>query len=153
MLVVHPALPAPPVKELIALARARSGELNYGSSGPGAADHMAAELFQVMTKTRMVHVPYKGGPLAMVDLISGNSQAMFSTVPIRLGPRSRPGSRAPWPWRTARSLRDAGLPPTAEAGAADFAVNNWCGVFVVSGTPASVIARPTRSSRRRSRTA
>ena len=85
VLVVHPALPAPSVKDLIALARQRPGELNYGSSGPGAADHMAAELFQVMTRTRMVHVPYKGGPLAMVDLISGNLQLMFSTVPTAAG--------------------------------------------------------------------
>jgi tripartite-type tricarboxylate transporter receptor subunit TctC len=141
VLVVHPALPAPSVKELIALARTRSGELNYGSSGPGAADHMAAELFQVMTKTRMVHVPYKGGPLAMVDLISGNLQLMFSTVPTASGLIKAGKLR---PMAIANSTRFPAMPelPTiAEAGVADFAVNNWCGVFVASGTPAEVIAR------------
>jgi tripartite-type tricarboxylate transporter receptor subunit TctC len=139
--VVHPALPAPSVKGLIALARERPGELNYGSSGPGAADHMAAELFQVMTKTRMVHVPYKGGPLAMVDLISGNLQLMFSTVPTAAGLIKAGKLR---PMAIANSTRFPAMPelPTiAEAGIPEFAVNNWCGVFVAGGTPPEVIAR------------
>jgi tripartite-type tricarboxylate transporter receptor subunit TctC len=141
VLVVHPALPASSVKELIALARQRPGELNYGSSGPGAADHMAAELFQVMTRTRMVHVPYKGGPLAMVDLISGNLQLMFSTVPTASGLIKAGKLR---PMAIANSTRFPAMPelPTiAEAGVAGFAVNNWCGVFVAGATPAEVIAR------------
>jgi tripartite-type tricarboxylate transporter receptor subunit TctC len=141
VLVVHPALPAPSVKGLIALARDRPGELNYGSSGPGAADHMAAELFQFMTKTRMVHVPYKGGPLAMVDLISGNLQLMFSTVPTAAGLIKAGKLR---PMAIANSTRFPAMPelPTiAEAGIPDFAVNNWCGVFVAAGTPSDVIAR------------
>ena len=141
VLVVHPALPAPSVKDLIALARQRPGELNYGSSGPGAADHMAAELFQVMTRTRMVHVPYKGGPLAMVDLISGNLQLMFSTVPTAAGLIKAGKLR---PMAIANSTRFPAMPelPTiAEAGVPGFAVNNWCGVFVAGGTPPEVIAR------------
>ena len=85
VLIVHPTLPAQSVKALVALARARPGQLNYGSSGTGAADHLSAELFQSMTKTKMVHVPYKGGPLAIVDLLSGNLQLMFSTVPTAIG--------------------------------------------------------------------
>jgi tripartite-type tricarboxylate transporter receptor subunit TctC len=141
VLVVHPALPAASVKELIALARQRPGELNYGSSGPGAADHMAAELFQVMTKTRMVHVPYKGGPLAMVDLISGNLQLMFSTVPTASGLIKAGKVRAMAIANSTRFPAMPELPTIAEAGVADFAVNNWCGVFVAGGTPAEVIAR------------
>jgi tripartite-type tricarboxylate transporter receptor subunit TctC len=141
VLVVHPALPAPSVKELVALARQRPGELNYGSSGAGAADHMAAELFQVMTRTKMVHVAYKGGPLAMVDLISGNLQLMFSTVPTASGLIKAGKLR---PMAIANSSRFPAMPelPTiAEAGVPDFAVNNWCGVFVAGGTPPEVIAR------------
>ncbi|MGZ8262869.1 MAG: Bug family tripartite tricarboxylate transporter substrate binding protein [Burkholderiales bacterium] len=141
VLVVHPALPAPSVKALIALARARPGELNYGSSGAGAADHLAAELFQVMTKTRMVHVPYKGGPLAMVDLISGNLQLMFSTVPTAIGLIKSGKVR---PMAIANSTRFAlmpELPTVAEAGVPGFAVNNWCGVFVTGGTPPEIVSR------------
>lgn len=141
VLVVHPALPAQSVKALIALARTRSGELNYGSSGIGAADHLAAELFQVMTKTKMVHVAYKGGPLAMVDLISGNLQLMFSTVPTAIGLVKGGKVR---PLAITNSKRFPPLPelPTiAEAGIPGFAVDNWCGVFVPAGTPPEVIAR------------
>jgi tripartite-type tricarboxylate transporter receptor subunit TctC len=141
VLVVHPALPAPSVKELIALARSRPGELNYGSSGPGAADHMAAELFQVMTKARMVHVPYKGGPLAMADLISGNLQLMFSTVPTASGLIKAGKIRAMAIANSTRFPAMPELPTVAEAGVPDFAVNNWCGVFVAGGTPQDVIAR------------
>ena len=141
VLVVHPALPARDVKALIALARARSGDLNYGSSGIGAADHLAAELFQVMTKTKMVHVAYKGGPLAMVDLMSGNLQLMFSTVPTAIGLIQ--GGRVR-PLAITNSRRFPALPelPTiAEAGIPGFAVNNWCGIFVPAGAPAAVVTR------------
>jgi len=141
VLVVHPALPAQSVKALIALARSRPGELNYGSSGPGAADHLAAELFQAMTKTRLVHVAYKGGPLAMVDLIAGNLQLMFSTVPTATGLIQSGKLR---PMAIANSTRFPPMPelPTMdEAGIPGFAVNNWCGVFLTGGTSQDVIAR------------
>ncbi len=141
VLIVHPALPAQSVKTLIALARARPGELNYGSSGTGAADHLAAELFQTMTKTRMVHIPYKGGPLAIVDLISGNLQLMFSTVPTAIGLIKGGKVRAMAITNSNRFPLMPELPTVAEAGIPGFAVNNWCGVFVAAGTPADVIAR------------
>lgn len=141
VLIVHPALPAQSVKALIALARARPGELNYGSSGTGAADHLAAELFQVMTKTKMVHVPYKGGPLAMVDLISGNLQLMFSTVPTAVGLIKGGKVRAMAITNSSRFPSMPELPTIAEAGIPGFAVNNWCGVFVPSGTPAGALTR------------
>src|SRR5258706_1687291 len=85
VLVVHPALPVKNVKELIALAKARPNELNYGSSGPGATDHLAGELFNMMTGTKMEHVPYKGGAPAMLDLMAGNVEIIFFTV----SPRTR----------------------------------------------------------------
>jgi tripartite-type tricarboxylate transporter receptor subunit TctC len=141
VLIVHPALSAQSVKALIALARARPGELNYGSSGTGAADHLAAELFQVMTRTKMVHVPYKGGPLAMVDLISGNLQLMFATVPTAIGLIRGGKVRAMAIANSTRFPLMPELPTVAEAGIPGFAVNNWCGVFVAAGTPAEVVAR------------
>jgi tripartite-type tricarboxylate transporter receptor subunit TctC len=141
VLVVHPALSAQSVKALIALARARPGELNYGSSGIGAADHLAAELFQVMTKTKLVHVPYKGGPLAMLDLISGNLQLMFATVPTAIGLIKGGKVRAIAITNSARFPLMPELPTVAEAGIPGFAVDNWCGVFATGGTPAGIVAR------------
>jgi tripartite-type tricarboxylate transporter receptor subunit TctC len=141
VLVVHPALAAQSVKALIALARERPGELNYGSSGTGAADHLSAELFQVMTKTRMVHVPYKGGPLAMVDLVSGNLQLMFSTVPTAIGLIKGGKLRAMAITNTKRFPLMPDLPTVAEAGLPGFAVDNWCGVFTSGGTPRELVGR------------
>lgn len=141
VLIVHPALPAQSVKALIALVRARPGELNYGTSGIGAADHLSAELFQVMTKTKMVHVPYKGGPLAIIDLISGNLQLMFSTVPTAVGLIKGGKVRAMAITNSNRFPLMPELPTVAEAGIPGFAVNNWTGVFVPAATPAEVIAR------------
>lgn len=141
VLIVHPALPAPSVKALIALARSRPGELNYGSSGTGAADHLSAELFQVMTKTKMVHVPYKGGPLAMIDLISGNLQLMFSTVPTAVGLIKGGKVRAMAITNSKRYPLMPELPTVAEAGIPGFAVNNWTGVFVPAATPPAVVTR------------
>jgi tripartite-type tricarboxylate transporter receptor subunit TctC len=141
VLIVHPTLPAQSVKALIALARARPGQLNYGSSGIGAADHLSAELFQSMTKTKMVHVPYKGGPLAMVDLMSGNLQLMFSTVPTAIGLIKARKVNALAIANSKRFPLMPELPTVAEAGIPDFAVNNWCGVFVAGATPPETIAR------------
>lgn len=141
VLIVHPALAAQSVPALIALAKARPGELNYGSSGAGVADHLAAEMFQVMTKTKMVHIPYKGGPLAMIDLASGNLQLMFATVPTATGLMKSGKVR---PMAITNSKRFAlmpELPTVAEAGVKGFAVDNWCGVFVAAGTPADMRGR------------
>jgi tripartite-type tricarboxylate transporter receptor subunit TctC len=141
VLIVHPTLPAQSVKALIALARARPGQLNYGSSGTGAADHLSAELFQSMTKTKMVHVPYKGGPLAIVDLLSGNLQLMFSTVPTAIGLIRAGKVNAVAITNSRRFPSMPELPTVAEAGIPGFAVNNWCGVFVAGGTSPETIAR------------
>jgi tripartite-type tricarboxylate transporter receptor subunit TctC len=141
VLIVHPTLPAQSVKALIALARSRPGQLNYGSSGIGAADHLSGELFQVMTKVKMVHVPYKGGPLAIVDLISGNLQLMFSTVPTAIGLIKAGKVNALAITNTRRFPLLPEVPTVAEAGIPGFAVNNWCGVLVAAGTPPDTITR------------
>lgn len=141
VLIVHPALAAKNVTALIALAKSRPGELNYGSSGAGAADHLSGELFQVMTKTRMLHVPYKGGPLAMVDLVSGNLQLMFATVPTAISLVKSGRVRAMAITNTKRFPLMPDLPTVAEAGLPGFAVDNWCGVFTAAGIPEDISVR------------
>ena len=141
VLVVHPSLPAKSVKELIAIARARPTDLNYGSSGSGAADHLAGELFNAMVKVKMAHIPYKGGAPAMMDLISGNVQIVFSTLSTATGAIEAGRVR---PLAVAGSKRFEGLPelPTmSEAGLKGFEVNNWYGLFAPAGTAKDIIAR------------
>ena len=141
VLVVHPALPVKSVKELVALGRARPNQLNYGSSGPGATDHLAGELFNMMTGTKMVHVPYKGGAPAMLDLMAGNVQIIFSTVSTAIGQIKSGRVRALAMTGTKRFVLMPELPTIAQAGVAGFAVNNWYGVFVPAGTPKEIVAR------------
>jgi len=84
-LVVHPALPVKTVKDLIALAQVRPGELNYGSAGPGTGNHMSGELFRYLTKADITHIPYKGAAPALADVVGGQVHIMFSTVPAAVG--------------------------------------------------------------------
>jgi tripartite-type tricarboxylate transporter receptor subunit TctC len=132
-LVVHPALPVKSIKELIALAKQRPRELNFGSSGNGAGDHLAGEMLNVMAGIRMTHVPYKGGAPAMVDLLAGNIQLIFATlatgIPYIKSGRVRALAMAA-PTRFAL-LPD--VPTVAEAGVPGFAVTNWAGIFVAAG--------------------
>ena len=141
VLVVHPSLPAKSVKELIAIAKARPTDLNYGSSGSGAADHLAGELFNAMVKVKMAHIPYKGGAPAMMDLISGNVQLVFSTLSTATGAIETGRVRA---LAVAGSKRFEGLqdlPTMSEAGLKGFEVNNWYGLFAPAGTAKDIIAR------------
>ena len=141
VLVVHPSLPVRSVKDLIVLARSRPGELNYGTSGPGAADHLAGELFNTLAGVKMVNVPYKGGAPAMLDLVAGNVQLIFSTVSTARGMidagRVRPVAIA----GSQRFERMPQLPTVAEAGLKGFATDNWYGVFAPAGTPAAIVNR------------
>jgi tripartite-type tricarboxylate transporter receptor subunit TctC len=141
VLVVHPSLPVKTVSDLITLAKARPGELNFGSSGPGAADHVGGELFNLLAGVKMVHVPYKGGAPAMLDLMGGNVQLIFSTVSTataaidskRIRPVAIAGSE--------RFELMPDLPTVAEAGLPEFATDNWYGVFVPAGTPPEIVKR------------
>ncbi len=141
VLVVHPALPVRSVPDLVSLAKRRPGELNFSSSGVGVPDHLAGELFQITTGSKLVHVPYKGGPLAMADLASGNVQLMFATVASSIGMIKAKRLR---PIAITNGKRFPGMPelPTiAEAGLPGFSVDNWTGVFVPAGTPKDLVAR------------
>ncbi len=141
VLVVHPSLPAKTVKEVIAIAKARPGELSFGSSGPGATDHLAGELFKSLTGVNMVHVPYKGGAPAMLDLMAGQVQTVFSTVSTAIGAIKGGKVRAIAMTGDKRFELMPELPTIAEAGVPGFEVRNWYGVFVPAGTPREIVAR------------
>ena len=141
VMVVHPSLPAKNVKEFIAFARSRPGQINYGSSGAGATDHLAGELFNALAGVKLIHIPYKGGAPAMLDLVSGNVEIVFSTVSTALGSIQGNKVRALAMTGDQRFERMPELPTIAEAGLKGFEVNNWYGMFAPAGTPKDVIAR------------
>jgi tripartite-type tricarboxylate transporter receptor subunit TctC len=143
-LVVHPSVPANSVKELIALARSQPGKLSYGSSGIGGAGHLAGELFNLMAGVDLVHIPYKGGGPAMVDLLGGQIQAIFATLVTAL-PHIKSGkirALAVTPARRAPMLPD--VPTIAEAGLPGYEAANWYGLLAPAKTPKPIIARLNR---------
>ncbi len=144
VLVVHPAVTATTVKELVALIRSKPGGLTYGSSGAGNAGHLAGELLLSMTKTKMVHVPYKGGAPAMTALISGEVQLVFAS-PSTAIPQVKSGRLKGLAVTTAkRSLMLPDLPTIAESGFPGYDTDNWYGVVVAAKTPRPVIDRLNR---------
>ncbi len=141
VLVVHPSVPVKSVQELIALARAQPDKLSYGSSGAGNAGHLAGELFNGMAGIKMVHIPYKGGAPAMIDLIAGQIQLIFSSAPTAV-PQVKAGKIRGLAVTTARrSVILPDLPTIAEAGLPGFEADNWYGVVTVMKTPRPVIER------------
>jgi tripartite-type tricarboxylate transporter receptor subunit TctC len=141
VLVVHPSLPAKTVKEFIAVAKQHPNELNFGSSGPGATDHLAGEVFNRMAGVKMVHIPYKGGAPAMLDLVAGQVQLVFSTMSTAIGSIQGNRIRAIAMTGNQRYERMPSLPTISEAGLKGFEVNNWYGFFAPAGTPREVITR------------
>jgi tripartite-type tricarboxylate transporter receptor subunit TctC len=141
LLVVHPSLPVRSVGELIALAKARPGELNYATSGNGSGAHMAAELFTSMAGIRMTHAPYKGGGQALTDVLGGHVQVLFAP-PVSVSQHVMNGRlRA---LAITGSKRSAGLPtvPTlGEAGVPGYDSGVWYGVLAPAGTPGDIVAK------------
>jgi tripartite-type tricarboxylate transporter receptor subunit TctC len=139
--VVNPSLPVKSVKELIALAKKRPGELTYASAGTGGVQHLAGELLKISMKIDMVHIPYKGAGPAMPDLIGGHVMMFFSGMPPAM-PHVRAGKlRALAVTTTRRSPAAPEVPTMAEAGVPGFDISNWFAYFVPAGTPKDVIAR------------
>jgi tripartite-type tricarboxylate transporter receptor subunit TctC len=141
ILVVHPSLPARSVKQFIALARARPGQLSFGSSSVGSPSHMSGELFKSMAKLDYVHVPYKGQSLALVDLMGGQIQFLFPSIPSSV---AHIRSRKLVPLGVTTALRAGALPevPTiAEAGMPGYEVSGWYGVAGPAGIPQPTVAR------------
>ncbi|HTF16326.1 MAG TPA: tripartite tricarboxylate transporter substrate binding protein [Burkholderiales bacterium] len=144
VLVVHPSLPAATVRELIALAKARPGEINFASSGHGTPAHLAGELFNSMAGVKLIHVPYKGAAPALADLLGGQVQLMFSTMPPAL-PHVKDGQlRALAVTSLKRSPAAPDLPTVDEIALPGFEANTWHGVVVPAGTPGAIVARLNR---------
>jgi tripartite-type tricarboxylate transporter receptor subunit TctC len=141
VLIVHPALPARSVKELAAIARARPGQLDYASASTGSSSHIAAELFRMVAKIDITHVPYKGNGPAMADLLAGHVQLMFNNLAPSV-PQVKAGKlRALAVTSEKRSAAAPEVPTMAEAGFPGVVFNLWVGLLAPAGTPADVIAR------------
>jgi len=141
LLVVHPSVPAQSVGELLAYAKARPGQLNYGSGGVGTTPYLATELLKSMTGIDVVHVPYKGGAPALADLVAGQLTFMIENVPGTL-PLVKSGKlRALAITSAQRSPLAPELPTLSEAGVASYEMVGWNGVFVAKGTPPAIVAQ------------
>jgi tripartite-type tricarboxylate transporter receptor subunit TctC len=141
VLVVHPSVPAKTVAELIALAKAQPGKLNYGSPGNGSSLHLIGELLKREAKVDLVHVPYKGTTQALQDIVGGQIQVMFGAVPT-LMPAIKAGQVRALAVTTAKradALPD--LPTLAEAGVKGIDVPSWYGVMVPAATPDALVGR------------
>lgn len=145
ILVVHPSLKVKSVGELIALAKAKPGEILYASTGVGTAPHLAAELFDTRAGVKMVHVPYPGSPQAVTDLIAGRTAVMFSPASAVLS-QVEAGKLTALASASARRPSAApDLPTIAESGIADFDTSIWFGLMAPAGTPREVIDKLARA--------
>jgi tripartite-type tricarboxylate transporter receptor subunit TctC len=141
LLMAHPTLPVKSLKEFLALARARPGEINYATSGPGGSGHLAGELLRGMTKINIVHVPYRGAPPAINDLIAGQVQSMFGS-PLAVVPHIRNGKiNVLAVTGQKRSLAVPNVPTFDEAGLPGYDASTWNGIMVPAGTPRAIIDR------------
>ena len=144
VLVVTPSVPAKKLSELLALARAKPGTLNFGSSGPGSNYHMAAELLKQFTGIDIVHVPYKGSTGMRTDILSGQIQMLFDSVPT-MAPLINAGKvRALGTSGTARSAILPDVPTIAEAGVPGFQATLWVGFMAPAGTPQPIVDKLNR---------
>ena len=140
-LVVHPSLPVKSVKELIALAKAKPGQLNYGSGGIGNGAHLAGEIFRTITSIDIVHVPYKGAAPAVVDLLAGQVQMMLNSIPVLLPFIKSAKLRALAVGADNRMAILPEVPTMRESGIARFDANSWYGFFAPAGTPKEIVGR------------
>lgn len=141
VLVVHPSVPAKNLQELLALARAKPGTLNYGSSGLGSNYHMAGELLKNITGVDIVHVPYKGSTFARNDIVSGQIHMLFDAVPTMAASIKSGMVRAIGTTGKTRSPILPDVPTLDEAGATGFQATLWTGFMAPAGTPKEIVAR------------
>jgi tripartite-type tricarboxylate transporter receptor subunit TctC len=141
VLVLHPSLPVKNVKELIALAKSRPGEINFGSAGQGATTHLAVELFNLLTGVKLTHVPYKGSPQAVTDLVAGNVQLGIPTMPAAL-PFIKAGRVKVLGVTTAKRASNLPDVPTLnEAGVKGYEAALWTAILGPAGTPPAIVNR------------
>ena len=144
MLVIHPSVPASSVRELVALAKAKPGALNFASFGNGTSNHLVGEAFRAAAGINIVHIPYKGSAPAITDLLGGQVQMTFDTVPVVL-PQVRAGKLKALAAATPkRSPLAPEVPTMDEAGVAGFFGGTWFGVLAPARTPSSVVNRLNR---------
>jgi tripartite-type tricarboxylate transporter receptor subunit TctC len=141
IMVVHPSVPANDLKEFVALAKSKPGELNYASSGTGTPYHMAGELFKAMSGTNIVHVPHKASGEARNAVIGGHVQMMFDAI-TTMAPNAQAGQvRALGTTGTKRSELTPDVPTIAEAGVPDYEATIWLGIMAPAGTPKEVVEK------------
>lgn len=141
VVVVNPALPAKSVKDLIALAKAKPGQLNFASSGLGGTLHLAGELFKSLAHVSMNHIPYKGGAPAITDVVTGQVELMFSPIAIAM-PHVKAGKLRPLAVTSAKRWPALPqLPTVAESGLQGYEATGWYGVVAPARTPAPVVTR------------
>lgn len=141
LVVVHPGVQAKTMQELVQIARARPGSLNFGSGGAGTLAYIGGEMFRSATGANMVHVPYKGTVLALNELLGGQIQVLFSDMPIAL-PHARSGKlRALAVTSAQRTPLVPGVPTVAESGTPGYALVNWWGVLAPRGIPADIASK------------
>jgi tripartite-type tricarboxylate transporter receptor subunit TctC len=141
VLVVHPDLPVHSVRELIALAKQKPGELNYASAGIGSFQHMGGELFKLIAGVDIVHVPYKGGGPAMTDVLGGHTRVMFSSLVQTSGFVHNGQLRALGTGGSHRSSVLPDVPTIAEAGLPGYDATNWWGIVAPAGTPPAIVEK------------
>ncbi len=145
-LVVNASVPARSVRELVALARARPGEINFASAGSGGPTHMAGAMFKSMAGINVVHVPYKGNAAALTDLTAGRVQMMFSNLLTSM-PHVKAGKlRALAISSAKRSPQAPDLPTVAESGVPEYDLTPWYGIFAPAGTPKAIVTRLNREA-------
>ena len=145
VLSLHPSVPARSVKELIALAKSRPGQLNFASAGNASANHLATAKFMNQTGTKMVHVPYKGGGPAVISLVGGETSLLFATIPSAIDHIKVGRLRAIGVSRAQRSSVLPEVPTIAESGVPKFEAIEWNGVMLPAGTPPAIIRRAHQS--------
>lgn len=139
VLMAHPAVPAKNIRELITLAKSQPGKLNYASAGNGVANHLAGELFKQMTGTDIVHVPYKGAPQAVSDVVAGHMQLMFNSIAPIVGHIKANRVRVLGIASLQRSPQLPDVPTISESGVPGFEAVNWFGLFAPAKTPKVII--------------
>ena len=140
ILVANPSVPVKSVNDLLALARAKPGALNYPSAGLGSSSHLAGELLESLGKVDMVHVPYKGGGPALIDTISGQMQIMFATLPAAM-PHVKSGKLRPVAVTTEKRSQAMPELPTIAETLKGYEASTWYGLLAPAGTPAPIVAR------------
>jgi tripartite-type tricarboxylate transporter receptor subunit TctC len=144
VLVVHPSLPVKSVAELVALAKQKPGDLQYASAGIGSFQHLGGELFKLMAGVDILHVPFKGGGPAMVDIVGGHTKVMFSSM-VQTVPQIKAGKlRALGTGALERSSVLPDVPTIAEAGVPGYEAVNWWGVVAPTGTSPAIIDKVNR---------